>query len=318
MTGQNPPPSGDKPPSDPTVQWWEQPRADAPNPGQADPTVLRGGIGDHGGYTPPPQPYPGGTGDHGAYAPPVNPYASAPQPQPQFVAPYQAPQQQWGAPPPRPPSSGNSTVWWIVGGSVLLVGVLVIGLVVFAANKAEDAFGPDSSKWAGDYEFIEGKNACDLVDLTVLDQWSSTRQTTTHTEHAPYEYIGGGSYNCSAQNKSSGRDANGANLNLQVEFKTESETESDYSRWKSSDTRTTGKGYENGAVSGLGSEAYYAYEEQTYSSIPDDYTYVVAAHDSNISVKVEIEVESMRSVDKSTLAAAAEAQVRKVLAALKK
>lgn len=322
MTGPNtPPPEGGVPPSDPTVHWWERPGTDAPPPAQADPTILRGDIG--GAYTAPPQPYQSGPYQQ------ANPYASvAPpnQPPPNYYAqpqPYapMPPQQQW-AQPPRPMSSGGKVFWWVTGGSIAAIAVLVVGLVAVANSGDDDGpsnpFAPDSSEWAGDYQFKDGKNACDLVDLTVLNQWSSTRETTTHTERGPSEYIGGGSYDCDAKNKESGRTGNEASLSLEVEFKTSGGTESDYSRWKGYDTRTTGKGYENGPVSGIGAEAYYATKEQTYSSIPNDYSYVVGAHDSNISVKVEIEVSTMRGFDRAAMQAAAESQVRKVLAALKK
>ncbi|MFD9551465.1 hypothetical protein ACFWBG_29125 [Nocardia salmonicida] len=329
MTGPNQQPPGDGvPPSDPTVAWWERPGEGAgQNPAQADPTVLRGNIGAPGPYTAPPTPYQSGANPQPYTAPP-GPYQSGANPQPypqpqQYAYPqagaYQAPQPQWGAPPPRPPSSGNKAVWWIVGGAIVAVGALVIGLIAFTANKVDDnPFGPDPDKWAGSYVYKDGKNACDLVDLTVLNQWSSTRETTTHTERGPSEYIGGGSYDCDAKNKETGRNANDASLGLEVEFKTESETESDYARWKGYDTKTTGKDYDHGPVSGLGTEAYYASEQHTYGSIPSDYSVVVAAHDSNISVKVEIEVSTMRTVDKAAMRTAAETQVRKVLAALKK
>ncbi|GEM29315.1 hypothetical protein NN3_03220 [Nocardia neocaledoniensis NBRC 108232] len=323
MTGPNTQPPGDGvPPSDPTVQWWERPSADA-TPAQADPTVLRGDIG--GGYTAPPAQYPSTSVPYQQ----VNPYAQAggtpppnyyaqPQPQPQ---PYAAmpPQQQWGAP-PRPPSSGNKVVWWIVGGSIAVVAVLILGLVVLVNSTEDDPnpFGPDSSEWAGDYAFKDGINACDLVDLTVLNQWSTTRETTTHTERGPSEYIGGGSYDCDAKNKESGRSGNEASLSLEVEFKSSGTGESDYARWKGYDTKTTGKGYENGPVTGLGSEAYYAIEQQTYSSLPNDYSYIVAAHDSNISVKVELDVSKMGSFERAAMQTVCENQVRKVLAALKK
>ncbi|MEV0850753.1 hypothetical protein [Nocardia fluminea] len=334
VTGPNQQPPGDGvPPSDPTVAWWERPGEGAgQSPGQADPTVLRGNIGAPGPYTAPPTPYQSGANPQPYTAPP-GPYQSgaSPQPfpqpqqfaQPQFGRPqagaYQAPQPQWGAP-PRPPSSGNKAVWWIVGGAIVAVGALVIGLIAFTANKVDDdnPFGPDPDKWAGSYVYKDGKNACDLVDLTVLNQWASTRETTTHTERGPSEYIGGGSYDCDAKNQESGRNADAAAMGLEVEFKTESETESDYSRWKGYDTKTTGKDYDHGPVSGLGTEAYYASEQHIYGSIPSDYSVVVAAHDSNISVKVEIEVSTMRTVDKAAMRTAAETQVRKVLAALKK
>ncbi|MFD3748601.1 hypothetical protein [Nocardia sp. NPDC058633] len=329
VTGPNQQPPGDGvPPSDPTVAWWERPGEGAgQNPAQADPTVLRGNIGAPGPYTAPPTPYQSGANPQPYTAPP-GPYQSGanpqpfPQPQP-YVHPqagaYQAPPPQWGAP-PRPPSSGNKAVWWIVGGAIAAVGVLVIGLIAFAANRVDDdnPFGADPEEWAGSYVYKDGKNACDLVDLTVLNQWASTRETTTHTERGPSEYIGGGSYDCDAKNKDSGRNADDATLGLEVEYKTKSETESDYARWKGYDTKTTGKDYDHGPVSGLGSEAYYAAEQHIYGSIPSDYTIVVAAHDSNISVKVEIEVSSMRTVDKAAMRTAAETQVRKVLAALKK
>ncbi|MGW5451626.1 hypothetical protein [Nocardia sp. NPDC003979] len=333
MTGPNQqPPGGDVPPSDPTVQWWERPGPDSGQPPQqADPTILRGDIGTPGPYTAPPTPQHSGANPYTA-PPAATPYQSGANPQPYTGMPYQAgataqpfaappqyPAQQWGTP-PRPPSSGNKAVWWIVGGAVLLVGVLVIGLIAFAANKADETnpFGPNPSEWEGDYAFQKGKNACDLIDLTVLNQWSSTRETTTHTEREPSEYGGGGSYNCDAKNQDSGRSGTGAKISLEVAFKSSYETESDYSRWKGYDTKTTGKDYDHGPLSGLGTEAYYAYEQRIYGSIPNDYIYVVAAHDSNISVKVEIEVDKMGSVDKSTLRSAAETQVRKVLTALKK
>ncbi|MFC4124185.1 hypothetical protein [Nocardia rhizosphaerae] len=326
MTGPNQKPPGDGvPPSDPTVHWWERPSADAAGPGQADPTILRG---DLGGYTPPPAatPYPSSTGDpyqqanpYAAAAPPPPSYYAQPQPTPQS-APYAAmPQQQWGAP-PRPPSSSNKVVWWILGGSFGVVFLLIVGLVVLvnSGDGDNDPFGVDSSEWAGDYQFVEGTNACDLIDLTVLNQWSTTRETTTHTERGPSEYSGGGSYDCDVRNKESGRTGSEASLSLEVEFKSSYEDESDYARWKGYDTKTTGKDYDNGPVSGLGSEAYYASRQVTYTTLPNDYDFIVAAHDSNISVKVKLDVSTMGGFDKTTMQSICEAQVRKVLAALKK
>ncbi|MFC6011878.1 hypothetical protein [Nocardia lasii] len=320
MTGPN---KDGVPPSDPTVQWWERPGADAaPHPAQADPTVLRGNLGAP--YTAPPSPYQSGANPQPYPAPPVGaqPFA-APQPYPgapqQFAqaTPYPQAPQQWGAPPRPPSSGGGKALWWVLG-SILVVGVLFVTGIAVAVNKAGDALGTDSAEWAGDYKFIEGKNACDLVDLTVLNQWASTRETTTHTERAPYSSIGGGTYDCNVKNKASGKDGNAASLSLDVEFKSKYESESTYSRWKSSDTRTTGKGYDNGVVTGLGSEAYYAIEQQTYSYSNNNYSYVVGATDSNISVKVEIDVSTKDAFDRAAMSAAAESQVRKVLAALKK
>ncbi|WP_188831290.1 hypothetical protein [Nocardia camponoti] len=344
MTGPN------NQPPDSNAQWWEQPGPGAtPNPNQADPTLLRADLGSLGGATPPADPTLLRAPDLGAYQAQPQ-YGSQPayQQQQPFAAPQQtgyqpqqtgyqpqyqqAPQPAWGSPPPvqppRPPSSGggNKATWWVLGGVFGVVALLVIVLVAVAASSGGDddkkspidPFKPDSSKWAGSYAFKDGKNSCELIDPSVLNQWSSTRETTTHREYKPSDYSGGGTYDCDISNKEPGRNPPEADISLNVAFKSGSETESDYARWKSSDTRTTGKGYDQGSISGLGSEAYFAAQQQMYSSIPNDYTYICATHDSNISVKVKIEIRTNSGYDQKAMDTACQSQVRKVLSALKK
>ncbi|WP_280233163.1 hypothetical protein [Nocardia cyriacigeorgica] len=325
MTNQNPPDQGG-----PEPQWWETPNAGAgADPSRSDPTILRSDLNQpvadptilRSDLNPPGDPYASG----------ANPYGGAPyqgaNPYPSGANPYPpGPQQQWAPGPgqpvpppgflPPPQRQGGNKTPWIIGGSIagVVLLVLVIGIIAIAKAASKDE---GEQPWEGNYAFKEG-NACELVDLAVLEQWAVNRDETTHKEDGPMDRIGGGDLSCRAKNTNPGEDGGDASLSLEVAFDTKYQDEPRYDMWKSFDTGTTGTGYDNGTVSGLGERAYYATEERTYSYIPSTLDHIVAVNDSNISVKVEISVSSMDSFDRDAIDKAARAQVTKVLDALRK
>ncbi|MBF6087644.1 hypothetical protein [Nocardia cyriacigeorgica] len=324
MTNQNPPGSGG-----PEPQWWETPSTgQGADPSRADPTILRSDLNQpvadptilRSDLNPPGDPYGSGANPYASGATPypgANPYPSGANPYPP------GPQQQWApgqpVPPvgfmPPPPRPSNKTPW-IIGGSIAAVVLLVvIGGVIAIASSVSDSGGDEP--WEGDYAFKEG-NACELVDLSVLEQWAVNREETTHKEDGPMDRIGGGDLSCRAKNTNPGEDGGDASLSLEVAFDTKYQDEPRFDMWKQFDTGTTGTGYDHGTVSDIGERGYYATQEHTYSYIPSTLDHVVAVNDSNISVKVEISVSSMSSFDRDGIDAAARAQVKKVLDALRK
>ncbi|MEV0298844.1 hypothetical protein [Nocardia sp. NPDC050710] len=289
----------------PTVRWWEQPGAEA-DPSRNDPTMIGtpaqfGGFQD--AYTPPPQPF---------AAPPTQqqPFAAAPQPpQPPTYGP-QAGYPPYGQFPP--PTRSRSKAPWIIAGAVVLV---IIVAVVVGIVAIVNTVGGGDNKAKGDYSMDNVTNACSLVDITILNRWAPTPDSSEHTENRPSSNIGGGSLNCRAKNKGTG--SNDATLTMDADFAYKYSGNSSYQIWKDIDTGTTGTGRTSGPISGLGEEAYFAAREDSSTSFHSlDYT--ISVKDSNVSVQIEIQIYSKTAIDKSAVAAACEAQARKVLSGLRK
>ncbi|MFI6285669.1 hypothetical protein ACIBCM_13085 [Streptomyces sp. NPDC051018] len=117
------------------------------------------------GQNPPPQggnPY-GNPGPYGQQPPtqPMPPAGGYPQqPQPGFGGYPQQPQPQWGAPLPPAPRKSPLKKILLIGG--LVVGLIVIGIVGFAASKDE----PDRAK-VGDCMLNEGTQS--KPELKIVD-----------------------------------------------------------------------------------------------------------------------------------------------------
>lgn len=204
--------------------------------------------------------------------------------------------------------SKNNTALIVVG-AVLFVILLICGIGGIAlVNSDSGSEGTD-----GDYSMEGVTNACDLVDASVLDQWATTLDETTHQENAPESY-GGGSLNCQVSKE--GTDSNSARLAFDAAFDSEYGSYG-YDDWKKSDTATTGTDYSSGAVTGLGDDAYYSSQITDYSSFQTlDYT--VAAKAGNVSVKVNLYITYDGVVDRSTVDRICKDQVRKALDELRK
>lgn len=301
---QDGPPTGGAEQSDPATQWWQQPTAG----GNADPTVLRGGP-EQFGYQSTAQPY------AAPLTPPPAPLPMTPQPmmmQPPMMQPPGPPgyPPQYGNPFPvtPPPRKRNLTPWIVSGVVVLVVGLLLVIGIAVVVGKAS---GPKS--WEGDYSWDKASNGCNVVDVTILEEWAPTPKETTHTEDSPSDSYGGGSHQCDSTYVGAGVEE--ATLNVEASFESKYGGTS-YDIWKSIDTGTTGTGHGGGELTGNWDEGYFAYEEDDWSSFRTlDYT--VAVQDSNIAVQVEIRIYSDSTIDKATVRAACEAQLEKVLAGLR-
>ncbi|MQY17805.1 resistance to Congo red protein [Nocardia macrotermitis] len=333
MTENTPP--QDESPQD-ANQWWSTPASTGsgtPLTG-TDPTILGGnqafGTAGHAQqpYTPPtynPQPY----GQSGVQPIPQPPSQPTPQPvvQPQMGYTGQQPQPQFtgGYPQqpaftPRPPQKSNAALWIIGGvvGLVVIIGV-VIGIVAVSSSNDSSSSILGKNKVDGDYNMSSVSNACNLVDMTVLSKWATTpKSSPTHTERAPDSTIGGGSLDCNGSYEGGGGkySTNSASLSLDVNFQSKYGSP-DYTMWKDSDTKTTGSGRSSGDLPGVGSQAYYAVEQDDYSSFTV-YNYTCATMDSNLSAKVELRIYADSTLNKDDVATTCKNQLKKVLTGLHK
>ncbi|MFI6217706.1 hypothetical protein ACIBCD_37355 [Nocardia brasiliensis] len=143
----------------------------------------------------------------------------------------------------------------------------------------------------GNYAMSKAANACDLVDSSVLHQWSSTPdQPPAHHETQPSAY-GPGSLTCQVSYKSPAGDGvhwNQAAIDLRVEFTTAGAAPA-YDEWKRKDTGTTGSGLNSGDVPGIGAQGYW-HTAVADSSSTTGMDYVVGVQDSNVSVRVRIPI----------------------------
>ncbi|MGW5388041.1 hypothetical protein [Nocardia sp. NPDC003963] len=240
---------------------------------------------------------------YAAGQPPYPPGPAWPSGQPTFPGPTG-----YGAAAAARSRSNNKTALIIVGAVVFVI-LLICGIGGIALVNSESGSDPVD----GDYTMENVTNACDLVDASVLDQWATDLDETSHQENAPESY-GGGSLNCQVNNE--GIDSNSARLALDVAFDSKYGSYG-YADWKKSDTATTGTDYASGAVTGLGDEAYYASQVTDYSSFQTlDYT--VAAKAGNASVKVNLYITYDGTVDRSTVDRICRDQVSRVLDELRK
>ncbi|MET7773120.1 hypothetical protein [Nocardia sp. NPDC005366] len=301
------------PQADPAARWWEQPST-GHDRSRTDPTMI-GSPAQFGGFpgahTPPPQPF-AASQPFAAPQPPTPPYA-APQP-PAYGSPPGHSAGPYGRFPNRPPTRSKTP--WIIAGAVVLVLIVAVTVGLFAiAATVEDVADVGDDKSQGDYAMDNVTNSCDLVDTTILDNWAPTAQPSTHTERKPSEGIGGGSLNCRAKNDGTGIIE--ATLTMDADFAYKYSGNTSYDTWKNSDTGTSGTGRSSGAIPGLGEQAYYAARESDSTSF-NKLEYTVGVKDSNVSVQIEITVYAKTSINRSGVAAACEAQARRVLDRLRK
>lgn len=295
-------------------QWWESPSTGSSGTAGADPTIVRGAPGQFASY--PSQPYAQGA----PYTPPPQPYAPqyAQQP-PQYAQPAPPPAGPPGYPPPpygsqysgMPPRRQKSKTPWILGGIAAFVLVAALGGGLIVAAKG---LGGGDKSWEGNYAMDKVTDSCKLVDVNILGQWAPNQKDVTHTENQPDSRWGGGSLNCRARNEGTG--INDATLSMQADFASKYSSPS-YKIWKDTATSTTGTGRASGPVSGLGEEAYFSSREDASSSF-NTLDYTIGVLNSNLSIQLEISVYSKTPIDKSAVAAACEAQARKVMAGLRK
>ncbi|MGY1898703.1 hypothetical protein ACW9HR_22460 [Nocardia gipuzkoensis] len=165
-------------------------------------------------------------------------------------------------------------------------------------------------------------NACDLVDPTPLHRWSSTpKEVPQHRERPPNNFDGGNLY-CAIRYTSPSTvpdDAtvDEAGIGLQAQF-TGADAAPAYDRWKQTDTSATGSGRASGEVTGIGTQGYW---HTATTDTGNGMTYIVAAQDSNVSVRIEVAVLRAKGeppVNREELATIAENQARKALDGLKK
>ncbi|MDE1675293.1 hypothetical protein [Nocardia gipuzkoensis] len=108
-----------------------------------------------------------------------------------------------------------------------------------------------------------------------------------------------------------------AGIGLQAQF-TGAGAAPAYDRWKQTDTGAAGSGRASGEVTGIGTQGYW---HTATTDTGNGMTYIVAAQDSNVSVRIEVAVLRAKgepSVNREELATIAENQARKALDGLKK
>jgi hypothetical protein len=302
------PPLGSSDDAQPAPQWWEAPStsdASGSTTG-ADPTLVRG-QGQFDAYTPPPQPY---TPPQQSYLPP-QPYAPQPYAQPAPPPPGYPQPPLYGAQYPGPPPQRRNNTGWILGGiaALVIVVVLIGGLVV--AMKSTNS---DDKSWAGDFAMDKVTDSCSLVTPSILARWAPTQKELTHTENQPDSDYGGGSMNCNAKYEGTG--INDASMTMDANLASKY-GKPYYDTWKDIDTGTTGTGRSSGVLGNLGKVAYFSYREDASTSF-NSLDYTIGALDSNLSLKIEINIYSKTPIDKAAVAAACEAQARQAMASLRK
>ncbi|WP_141692042.1 hypothetical protein [Nocardia brasiliensis] len=181
---------------------------------------------------------------------------------------------------------------------------------------------PPSEPAPGNYAMSKAANACDLVDPTVLQRWSSTPdQPPSHRETQPSAHDPG-SLTCQVSFKSLAGDGvqwNQAAIDLRVEF-TAAGAAPAYDEWKRKDTTTTGSGLDSGDVPGIGARGYW-HTAVSDSSSTTGMDYVVGVQDSNVSVRVRIPLLRQHGeppVHLDEVGAVARNQAQRALDALRK
>ncbi|WP_338759602.1 hypothetical protein V7968_30325 [Nocardia vulneris] len=194
--------------------------------------------------------------------------------------------------------------------------------VTSATSSAAATTTPPPEPAPGNYAMSKAANACDLVDSTVLHQWSSTPdQPPAHHETQPSAY-GPGSLTCQVSYKSPAGDGvhwNQAAIDLRVEFTTAGAAPA-YDEWKRKDTGTTGSGLDSGDVPGIGAQGYW-HTAVADSSSTTGMDYVVGVQDSNVSVRVRIPILRQHGeppVHLDEVGAIARNQAQRALDALRK
>ncbi|MGX1806570.1 hypothetical protein ACWIGI_12705 [Nocardia sp. NPDC055321] len=183
-------------------------------------------------------------------------------------------------------------------------------LVMFGAAACGDDGGDEKSA-APAYTPPTVTNACDLLDLTVLNTWESTAGERNHTRE---ENILGTVLSCEARNESTRLAA----FALQaVVHKSAGEARSGYEMGvrfaKNGSAVTTG-----GGVSGLGSEAYFVWTKRDFdptAMLNTASSYEIMVLDGTIELSLILNVAA--PLAQADLADAAQQQARRVLEQLK-
>jgi hypothetical protein len=191
-------------------------------------------------------------------------------------------------PPPYPaPAGGGRKTGVIITGVIALVAGVGIGVAGFAAATDDD---PDpragrTSTGARDYSMSSVRNACDLIDPTMLTRWSTTPEgPPEHRETRPTRLFCEAGY--STRSTIDTFEFNEAEIRLEAEL-TEGTADPGYDRWKRRDTAPTGSDQEaNGKLTGIGSQGYWHWD--TGVSLMHEHFYIVAVQDGNVSVRVKI------------------------------
>jgi hypothetical protein len=337
MTENTPP--QDEPPND-SNQWWSTPASTGsgtPLTG-TDPTIMGGaqsqGYGTPGYGQQPytaqpynPQPYAQSASQPTPIPQPPSQPAPQPivQPQPGYTGQQQQPQFTGGYPQQpsfgaRPPQKSNNAALWVIGGVVGLVVVIGIVIAIVVASTGHDGGTSvlGKKKVDGNYSMSNVTNACSLIDLTVLSKWApNPKANPTHTERQPDSTIGGGSLECNGTYDGAGKyGSDSSEMSLDAEFQSEYGSP-DYNMWKDEDTKTTGSGRTSGDIAGIGQQAYYAIEQENYSSF-NVLDYTCATMDSNVSVQIKFHIDTDSAPSTDDAATTCKDQLKKVLSALHK
>ena len=199
-------------------------------------------------------------------------------------------------PAPAPPGRGGTTGLVIAGVIGLAAGIGIgIGGMAIAANddpepsasnapidtaSTTSTGGPDHQSR---YSMSSVTNACDLIDPTLLHQWSATPEgAPVNRETRP------SSLSCTAKFSTPSTVTTYQNNNAEIQFEAEFVEDgaaATYDSWKRHDTHTTGAGLSSGEVTGIGAKGYWHSEVDDTLSMQQ---YFVGVQDGNVVARVRI------------------------------
>lgn len=201
---------------------------------------------------------------------------------------------------------GHRRTWIIVGAVFAVLVVSIAGLLIFNSSSNE-----------GTYSAEGVTNACDLVDVTVLEQWTVPRGETTHIESgaAPITML-----QCAAENGYSDR-SRMASIDMTATVD-DAPSVGIQPREVPLPDSVGEPGAERGEVPGIGEQAEYIWSpgSESHGSFMDSYqaaVYQLNVRDDNLKLSVTIQVIGDRD-SKSDLSAVVHDQARLVMERLRK
>lgn len=195
-------------------------------------------------------------------------------------------------PPPVPPKKKGSPLPWILGGvAVLVVLVLLCGIGIWVLNPFGGGSGGSGGTGSGGsskgkYDASKVSNLCDQVDpspLTTAVPSATSAKSPTHREYRS-SYSTELSCGLDYESPDSSDTVSSANATFSASYsQSESLAKSSFDDSKKSAQGETGTGHSTGAVTGIGSDAFYTADTDSESA---DYDLTVL--DSNVSLEVDV------------------------------
>lgn len=187
-------------------------------------------------------------------------------------------------------------------------------LTLVATTACGDGSGGGGEPVGSGYQATAVADACDLLDLSVLNMWETTVGKREHTKE---ENILGTVLTCDAENESAGV-ARMAGLLLQATVhKNRGEARSGYEmgvRFGKNASDVTS----SGAVSGIGSEAFFVWTAREYDA--DGFLNTASAYQISVldgALEVHLTLAVAAPITEGEAAEVAQRQARRVMEELK-